>query len=140
MGYVPTAAHALLVIAWLVYCVDNQHYIAPPSAGGPDLPIASSSIAFWNVRFLALVTLVAAVAYARRLLPPSEVQQRAVLGSVLLIACYVGGLLEVLDIIRDWTFGPHAVATSLYSLLFASLLLLLGFCWIVVYGLAVYVS
>ena len=127
LGYVATAAHALLVFAWLVYCVDSQHYIAPPSAGGPDLPIASSPIAFWNVRFLALVTLVAAVAYARRLLPPSEVQQRAVLGSVLLIACYVGGLLEVLDIIRDWTFGPHAVATSLYSLLFASLLLLLGF-------------
>lgn len=116
LGMVATGLHALLLMAWLVYCAGTH------TADDADAPVP-----FWNVRFFALTALVALVTVARTLLPFKEVQQRAVLGGVLLIACYVGGLLEVLDIIRDWTFGPHAVATSLYSMLFASVLLVLGF-------------
>ncbi len=116
LGMVATGMHAILLLAWLHYCVRGE----PVEPGVLPIP-------FWNVRFLALSVLVALVAFARSRLPQKLGEQRIVLGIVVLVASYVGGLLEVLDISADWTFGPRAASTTLYSLLFASGLLVAGF-------------
>ncbi|MFT7535807.1 MAG: hypothetical protein ACI85K_001760 [Hyphomicrobiaceae bacterium] len=116
LGVIATLVHAVLLAAWLIYCARIE-----PVAG------AAAPIAFWNVRFLALTILVALVSFARSRLPIKDGEQRVVLGIVLLVASYIGGLLEVLDFSADWAFGPKAAATSLYSLLFASVLLVAGF-------------
>lgn len=110
-----TAVHGVLLLAWLGYCV-NQ------TAAASAEPLT----AVWNVRFAAVLALVALVAFARSLLDTAEVEQRAVLGVVILVTSYVGGLLELLDFIHGWTFGPHAAATSIYTLAFATALLLAG--------------
>lgn len=116
LGLVVTVVHAVLLAAWLSYCVRVE-----PVVG------AAAPVAFWNVRFLALTILVALVGFARSRLPVKHGEQRVVLGIVVLVASYVGGLLEVVDFSGDWTFGPKAAATSLYSLLFALVLLVAGF-------------
>jgi hypothetical protein len=115
LGRVATVVHALLLIGWLLHC-------ARARSGSVGDPVT----AFWNVRFLALATLVFLVAYARSILPRAEQQQRLVLGCVILVAAYFGGLLEVFDFAHGWSFGPRAAATSLYTLLFASALLVVG--------------
>lgn len=115
LGRTATGVHALLLLGWLGYCVRQ-----------PIGDAAAPLTAFWNMRFLAVSVLVSLVALARQLLPQTELQQRAVLGAVILIATYCGGLLEVLELIHGWSFGQHAAATSIYTLLFATMLLVAG--------------
>lgn len=115
LGRAATAVHALLLFAWLIYCAKQR-----------SAAVGESLTALWNVRFLALTALVGLVAFARSILPNSEQQQRFVLGCVILVATYFGGLLEVLDFVHGWSFGPRAAATSIYTLVFACTLLVTG--------------
>ncbi len=91
-------------------------------------PVEEPLAAFANLRFPAVLSLVAAFALALRLLPrPAATLDVAMLGLGLGGASYLAGLVEVLTFVRSWPHGWSAVTVSLYTLLFASVLLGAGF-------------
>lgn len=91
-------------------------------------PVEEPLAAFANLRFPAVLSLVAAFALALRLLPrPAVAIDVAMLGLGLGAAAYLGGLVEVLTFVRAWPHGWSAVTVSLYTMVFAAVLLGAGF-------------
>jgi hypothetical protein len=114
-------AAAVLVLAALAFVWTVLALRAPP--GGP----AAYLRPFWNVRWASVVCLLCCLAAGLRITRRDEVVARTVLGVATLVVCYLGGLMELLDLIAAWPTGWSDVATSLYSLAFAGALLAAGF-------------
>ncbi len=108
--------NVLVLLSWFVAAASAQSTALPE----PTWPL-------WNPRSGALVAIIAMSLLARAKTPGSEGAARAVLAATALVATYSLGLTELLDAIEAWTFGPRAVATSIYTLAFASVLLTVGF-------------
>jgi uncharacterized membrane protein len=112
---------AILLLAglsalWIVHALGTMNLPA-----GAHLPL------LWNVRLLCSLVLLAACLGGRRVLPVAEDSARAVLAIAALAIGYCGGLLEVITAVADLGTGWSRVATSLYTLVFASALLAAGF-------------
>lgn len=117
---VAVATHALTLGVWCVWAVAAL-------AKGTDAGAAAMAMPLWNLRTGAVLSLVALSAVGFRSVPVAVPLPRVVLAGTVLVGLYVGGLLEVLDAVAAWSFGPRAVASSLYSLAFAGGLLGIGF-------------
>ncbi|MEM7206157.1 MAG: DUF2339 domain-containing protein [Planctomycetota bacterium] len=116
-----TVVFVLLLVMWTLHFVEQL--IRPAS----DPLLASGATLLWNARFGAIALLVALTVAARRSLANDNKIERTALGVVALVGTYVAGLFELLDFVAPWSFGPRAVATSLYSLAFALAVSVAGF-------------
>ena len=117
---VAVATHALAFGVWIVWALAAL-------ARRTDATTAAMAMPLWNLRTGAVLSLVALSAIGFRSVPAASALPRVVLAGTVLVGLYVGGLLEVLDAVATWSFGPRAVASSLYSLAFAGVLLGIGF-------------
>lgn len=117
---VAVATHALAFGVWIVWALAAL-------ARRTDATTAAMAMPLWNLRTGAVLSLVALSAIGFRSVPAASALPRVVLAGTVLVGLYVGGLLEVLDAVAAWSFGPRAVASSLYSLAFAGVLLGIGF-------------
>jgi hypothetical protein len=117
---VAVATHALAFGVWCVWALAAL-------ANRTDVGAAAMAMPLWNLRTGAVLSLVALSAVGFRSVPVAVPLPRVVLAGTVLVGLYVGGLLEVLDLAAAWSFGPRAVASSLYSLAFAGVLLGIGF-------------
>ncbi|HEX5051658.1 MAG TPA: DUF2339 domain-containing protein [Planctomycetota bacterium] len=106
-----------LALGWALMVLEG------PLPGGGDAGL----VPFWNVRFGCLLALFACLFAATRVLRSAEPVARRVLAVAMFAVGYLGGLMELLELIRDWPGGWSDVATSLYTLAFAGGLLLAGF-------------
>lgn len=116
LGVVAVGLNALVLVGWFVAAGKPRAY----SLVEPTLPL-------WNPRTGALAAIIVMSLLARSRTPAAEFLSRGVLAATALVALYVAGLTALLDAIDAWTFGPRAVATSIYTLAFASVLLVAGF-------------
>jgi len=108
--------NVLVLLSWFVATTSARSTAIPE----PTWPL-------WNPHSSALGAILAMSLVARVKTPGSEAAARAVLAATALVATYSLGLTELLDAIEAWAFGPRAVATSIYTLAFASALLIAGF-------------
>lgn len=113
-------SHAVGLVVWLSWVFAAWLQTRDTASAATMLPL-------WNLRTGAVLSLVALSAVGFRTLASEHSLPRVVLAGTALIGLYVGGLLEVLDVVAAWSFGPRAVASSLYSLAFAGVLLGIGF-------------
>jgi hypothetical protein len=114
------ASHAVGLAIWLAWACSAWLRMRDGADAVTALPL-------WNLRTGAVLSLVALSAFGFRTLAVEHALPRVVLAGTALVGLYVGGLLEVLDVAAAWSFGPRAVASSLYSLAFAGVLLGIGF-------------
>jgi uncharacterized membrane protein len=114
LAAIAVAAEATLFAVWIYSALYGR------SVGEPMTPL-------WNVRTGSLLAIVAAAIVGTWRLPAAEQLSRAVLGTTALVGVYVAGLLELLDAVAGWRFGPRSIASSIYTLAYASALLTAGF-------------
>jgi len=115
LAWTAAIVHAFLFVFWAMHSWTR----------GPGVITDVTSL--WNVRTGAGAAMVALLFVARWRLPASEAPVRAVLAATAVAATWVLGLLELLDAVAPWGFGPRSLAVSLYSLAFAVVLLVVGF-------------
>lgn len=120
LAWFAAGLHAAVLVVWF------QRALVP-AVGGAGGAAGESLLPVWNARTGALAAIVLAGVVGRSRLAVTDVAPRAVLAATALAGTYVAGLLELLDAVAAWPFGPRAVASSLYTLAFASLLLVVGF-------------
>lgn len=114
------ATHALALVVWIGWAWRTLSSLDATASATNALPL-------WNLRTGAVLALVSLSAIGFRSAPAASALPRVVLASTALVGLYFGGLLEVLDAVATWSFGPRAVASSLYTLAFAGALLVVGF-------------
>ncbi|MCR9245837.1 MAG: DUF2339 domain-containing protein [bacterium] len=106
---------ALLGIAW-IGTAGSTHL----ASGGLDV------LANW--RAVAAVAVLAAAGGVGRWRPlPAEPRDLPIVATTGLAIAYLAGLVEVIELVRDWASGWRGAMVSLYSLAFAGALLLGGF-------------
>ena len=113
-------SHALTLLIWVVWTIT-------PLATVHAHDHSSTASPLWNLRTGAVLALALLAGYGFTKLPKEPELPRVVLAGTALVGLYAVGLLEVLDAAAAWSFGPRAVATSIYSLVFAGILLGVGF-------------
>lgn len=116
LAWCAAGVHAAVLLGWFSLAWRTR-------AAGVDV----AGTPLWNARTGALLAMVVAAWLARRRLPVDDAPPRAVLGATALAGIYCAGLLELLEAVAGLAFGPRAVASSLYTLVFAGLLLVAGF-------------
>jgi len=128
LGSVMAAHRRNLVLAWtaaLTLATLALFWLMAALLANPTGP--SGLQPFWNVRCAAVFALLTACIAARQLAHREHEAVRSVLGATAIALGYAGGLIELLDAIAAWPPGWHAVATNLYTLVYAGALLWAGF-------------
>jgi hypothetical protein len=115
LAAVAGVVQGLVALLWLWWAAQQRAIDGPPAT------------TLWNVRTGAIAGVAALALLGRALLPASERSPRALLAATAVAGVYCGGLLELLDAVAPWSFGPRALASSFYTLAFASALLVAGF-------------
>ena len=111
-----TAMLAVLGVAWSVVALQ------PAAADTEGLP------AFFNLRFLTAIALLALLDLGRRRLPAAASRvDRTVFVVITLALGYIAGLVETLALVRGLDPGWSRVIVSLFTLLYAGGLLVAGF-------------
>lgn len=90
-------------------------------------PADALGMPFVNLRFAAMFGMVAACIAGLLVTPRDDVPARATLGVLALALLYLGGLLEVVAWAGRLPTGWERVVPSLYTLVFAAVLLTVGF-------------
>jgi len=116
----------LATVAALVELVVLVKWIEE-ALGANAMNVASDTLPLWNARTGALAAIVALAVGGRMVVPAADVASRALLGVTALAGTFCGGLFELLDAAAQWSPGARDVATSLYVLAFAGVLLAAGF-------------
>jgi uncharacterized membrane protein len=116
LAWLAAGVQAAALLLWLA--VARPWYAGEAAAVG--MPLA-------NLRTASAGLVVALCWWGRRSLAAAAEAPRAVLGATALAVAFGAGLAEVAGAAAEWSFGARGVATSLYGLGFAAVLLVAGF-------------